>query len=231
MVFLRQTHCDVEGCDKPHCAKGLCKMHYYRLRNTGTTDAAPRPERAMCSVDGCPSVVKSRGYCGRHYQQIRNSGTIQPDDHRDPFERFWDRVDRSDPDGCWPWTGSTTKGYGYVTIDGTGFRAHRLAWVLTNGAIHPGREIDHRCHDSSCRLGDRCPHRRCCNPAHLKSVTHIENMAADRSSLGALSGARQSAKTHCPHGHPYDEANTYVTSKGYRYCRTCNRAAAARRRR
>lgn len=205
-------------------------MHYYRLRNTGTTDAAPRPERATCSVDGCPSVVKSLSYCNRHYQQIRNSGAVQPDDPRDPFERFWDRVDRSDPDGCWLWTGSTTKGYGYVRINGASHRVHRLAWVLTYGAIHPDREIDHRCHDSSCRLGDQCPHRRCCNPAHLKSVTHVENMAAERSSLGSISGARQRAKLTCVRGHAYDEANTYVTPDGHRHCRACNRDKAAARR-
>jgi hypothetical protein len=230
MVNLRQAHCDIDGCDKPHCAKGLCKMHYYRLRNTGTTDVAPQPERATCSVDGCPSVVKSRGYCNRHYQQVRNSGAVQPDDARDLSERFWARVDRSDPDGCWPWTGSTTKGYGNVRIEGAMHRVHRLAWVLTYGAIHESREIDHRCHDSSCRLGDHCPHRRCCNPAHLKSVTHIENMAAERSSLGSISGARQRAKLTCPRGHIYDEANTYTNSQGYRRCRACDREKQAARR-
>jgi hypothetical protein len=198
-------------------------MHYYRLRNTGTTDAAPRPERATCSVEGCPSVVKSRGYCNRHYQQVQAHGDVQADDDRDSAERFWSRVDRSDPDGCWPWTGGTTKGYGNVRIEGAHHRAHRLAWTLTHGPIEPGREIDHRCHDSSCRLGDRCPHRRCCNPAHLKSVTHPENMAPARSSMGSLAGDRQRAKRKCPAGHSYSPANTYVTSQGYRRCRTCDR--------
>ena len=27
--------CSVEGCDKPHRAKGYCKSHYYKLWNTG----------------------------------------------------------------------------------------------------------------------------------------------------------------------------------------------------
>jgi hypothetical protein len=34
----------------------------------------------------------------------------------------------------------------------------------------------------------------------------------------------QRQRTHCPKGHPYDEANTYVTPRGWRQCRTCNRA-------
>ncbi len=33
----------------------------------------------------------------------------------------------------------------------------------------------------------------------------------------------QALKTHCPAGHPYDEANTYVDKRGYRYCRECQR--------
>lgn len=40
---------------------------------------------------------------------------------------------------------------------------------------------------------------------------------------GKASGARQRAKTHCPHGHAYDDANTYVTPQGARGCRTCKR--------
>ena len=32
---------------------------------------------------------------------------------------------------------------------------------------------------------------------------------------------RNVSKTHCPQGHPYDEANTYVNPAGGRRCRTC----------
>lgn len=35
----------------------------------------------------------------------------------------------------------------------------------------------------------------------------------------------QKAKTQCPQGHPYDEANTYIDSRGYRYCTKCMREA------
>lgn len=222
------TTCSLDGCGKPHLAKGLCRMHYYRLRNTGSTDARPPAPREHCSVEGCPSVVKSRSFCNRHYQQWR-AGGIRPDDERTTAERFWSRVDKT-PDGCWPWTGKTSRGYGYVRIDGVLVGAHRFAWQLTNGPIPAGREIDHRCHDSSCRMGDQCPHRRCVNPAHLKAVTHLENMAPGRSSMGAVAAVGQRGKTHCPRNHPYDEANTYVTSSGYRHCRACNREKSRLRR-
>jgi hypothetical protein len=35
---------------------------------------------------------------------------------------------------------------------------------------------------------------------------------------------RNTAKTHCPKGHAYDESNTLTSSRGWRYCRSCHRA-------
>ena len=35
-------------------------------------------------------------------------------------------------------------------------------------------------------------------------------------------GKANAAKTHCPAGHPYDEANTARDAKGWRRCRACN---------
>ena len=48
---------------------------------------------------------------------------------------------------------------------------------------------------------------------------------------GAANGARNLAKTHCPHGHPFDEANTYFNLRtGARECRACHRIRASKRR-
>lgn len=30
--------CEVEGCEKPHVARGMCRMHYARKGRTGTTE-------------------------------------------------------------------------------------------------------------------------------------------------------------------------------------------------
>lgn len=38
-------------------------------------------------------------------------------------------------------------------------------------------------------------------------------------------------RTHCPEGHPYDEANTIVNADGKRRCRTCINARSRARRR
>jgi hypothetical protein len=45
--------------------------------------------------------------------------------------------------------------------------------------------------------------------------------ARDRRRHGTDAAAR---KTHCPQGHSYDEANTYLTKEGWRWCRTCRLA-------
>lgn len=115
---------------------------------------------------------------------------------------FWSRVDFGHPDECWEWKLSTgSHGYGQ-TWDGKTVRlAHRVAWALWHRQQVPhGMTIDHGCHN-----------RLCCNPRHLSVMTNEEN-ATDNG---------QGDKTHCPRGHAYDEANTYINPKGHRLCRAC----------
>jgi len=57
--------------------------------------------------------------------------------------------------------------------------------------------------------------------------SHLSNLAYGTKSENAQDtlrhGRNQNAnKTHCPQGHPYDEANTIITTLGRRMCRTCN---------
>lgn len=92
-------------------------------------------------------------------------------------QRFWSKVDRSaGPDACWPWTASRdSQGYGTYYFAGTSTTAHRTAFKFTNhvGAL----EVDHICHNKAC-----------CNPVHLRAVTHKENMEN-------LSGAYKTSTT------------------------------------
>ena len=106
---------------------------------------------------------------------------------------------------CWPWSMSTgSHGYGQ-TWDGVTVRTtHVVAWCLANGVdrVPEGLTVDHECHN-----------RICCNPAHLRLMSNIQN-ASDNG---------MATKTHCPKGHPYDEANTRVYTNhrtGYT-CRKC----------
>lgn len=122
--------------------------------------------------------------------------------------RFCAYVDQSDTFGCWPWTRSVgSHGYGQIGWQLGGGRntmvlAHRVAWWLAHGPIPDGLTIDHRCRN-----------RRCCNPAHLRLLTNVEN-ARDNGNA---------RKTHCPRNHPYDEVNTLIDRKGHRACRACRR--------
>jgi hypothetical protein len=55
--------CEVEGCDRPPHAKGLCRMHYDRQRIEALTDP--------CEVEGCDRPPRKKGMCGMHYDRQR----------------------------------------------------------------------------------------------------------------------------------------------------------------
>src|SRR5262245_34943767 len=100
---------------------------------------------------------------------------------------FWSRVDRrQDADGCWRWTGIChSRGYGrfHGKVGGEWY-AHRLAWVLTYGAIQLGLQIMHRCGD-----------RLCVRPEHLFAATMAEagryKLAHDLFARGVRSAAHR----------------------------------------
>lgn len=138
-------------------------------------------------------------------------------------ERFWAKVDKRGPDKCWPWIAAIgPKGYGTILgDDGRPVAAHRLSYALNVGALDdPTRVIDHSCHSTTCPGGNTCPHRRCVNPAHLRLLDNLENIA-----LGTSFSAANARKTHCDHGHLLSEDNSYGRH-GRRQCKTCARQAA-----
>ena len=127
--------------------------------------------RTACTVCGKTEPKLRRGMCNVHYMRWWTHGdpaTLKRRHGWTPAEILIDRVDRSStPDQCWPWTGPTLRdGYGQFNVGGTSYRAHRVAWELTNGPIPDGLEVLHAC--------DNPP---CCNPAHLSVGTHAENVA------------------------------------------------------
>jgi hypothetical protein len=140
--------------------------------------------------------------------------------------RFWSRVDKAgpEPEGdtlaaglgrCWIWTGTPTpKGYGQMTVAGANVETHRLSCRIAGRRLRKDRVVDHLC---------RRP--LCCNPTHLEQVTREENLRRGSPNGSAINAT----KTHCPHAHPYDEANTF-TYRGRRYCRACNAERARARR-
>lgn len=59
--------CSFEGCDRRHCAKGLCSTHYCQMRKG--QDLKPiAARRKGCRVDNCKFPHDSLGFCRRHYR-------------------------------------------------------------------------------------------------------------------------------------------------------------------
>lgn len=115
---------------------------------------------------------------------------------------------------------------GYCDVDGYGRTAqpsisgsrlaHRVAWEEAHGPIPPETPF----------VLHHCDIPACYELEHLWLGTQADNLA-DMAAKGR--GRNQNTgKTHCRHGHLFDDENTYVDAEGKRRCRCC-RAAATRR--
>lgn len=162
-----------------------------------------------CSVEGCENTSLARGLCRKHYQRWAKYGdplATRLDLDRSPEQRFWAFVDKTPT--CWLWRGGAmADGYGHFWLNGRTVKAHRVAYEWLRGSIPTGLQLDHLC---------RTP--ACVNPSHLEIVTGRVNTLR-----GNTFPARNSIKTHCPQGHPYDAENTYLSPSGRRHCRECGR--------
>ncbi len=162
-----------------------------------------------CSVTNCTRLTRTKRLCKMHYLRLWRYG---PEYVTSPFrptleERFWANVSKGPK--CWTWlAGKNAKGYGYISVDGKNQLAHRVSYTLENGPIPSSYELDHLCRQPDC-----------VRASHLEPVTHLENVR--RGQAGKINN-HSSRKTHCPKGHPYDDANIYVFRR-HRACRTCHR--------
>jgi hypothetical protein len=72
----------------------------------------------------------------------------------------------TDPTTCENWAGTLdSEGYGRITRNGRGLRAHRVAWETEYGPIPDGLMVLHH-----------CDNRRCVRLDHLYLRTQIQNM-------------------------------------------------------
>lgn len=132
-------------------------------------------------------------------------------------ERWWAKVDMDGPTPsrrpelgpCWVWTASLDRGgYGWFRADGRMQKAHRWGYGHFVEPVARDAEVDHLCENRACVNYER----------HLEPVT---------SQINTERASRHPGKrTHCPEGHPYDEANTYRRPGGGRGCRACMRKHA-----
>ena len=104
---------------------------------------------------------------------------------RPPLVRLWENLDTSGGlFACWPWRGLLdANGYGRFFYRGRPRWAHRVAYELLVGPIPQGREIRHLV----------CDNPPCCNPAHLATGTHQQNVADSVSKRRHTFGERNGA--------------------------------------
>jgi len=123
--------------------------------------------------------------------------------------RFWPKVVKGeDPNSCWQWIGAKSV-YGMISFEGKNENAHRVSYILKNGKVPPGLQIDHLCRN-----------KLCVNPDHLEAVTGRTN------TLRANGPTKVNAmKTHCWRGHEFTKENTRLQKSKYgfhRVCKKCN---------
>ena len=106
---------------------------------------------------------------------------------RPAADRFWEKVKKT-PGGCWEWTATKNKGYGYFSLTRTKrVKAHRWSWEHSNGPIPQGQGY----HGTV--IMHTCDNRACVNPEHLRAGAHAENIL-DRDQKGRQ--ARQKGEAH-----------------------------------
>jgi HNH endonuclease len=182
--------------------------------------------KRTCSFPGCDEKHYGRGLCDTHYARWRRTGSTELPPPRSPEGRFWAKVNKQGPipecrpdlGPCWLWTaGHNSGGYGrFYPIRNHGVGAHRFAYESLVGLIPEGLQIDHLCRVPACvkAIADED------GPAHLEVVTSRIN--TNRGNGAAAVRAFHARRTHCKHGHPFDEANTWRDKQGSRHCRTCH---------
>ncbi len=184
------------------------------------TEDVTRAEEKRCSWKPCGKLLtgEQKKFCS-----IQCCNKIP---RRRPANTIQSILSRAVPqeNGCWEWQGAkTSAGYGNVKYQGKAQCVHVVVFEAIKGPVPEGLEIDHLCHTKACTVPQReCLHRLCCNPAHLEPVPHRVNVL--RGTAGEKIARISRNKTHCPKGHPYDEANTGRTHQGHRFCLECKRS-------
>ena len=117
--------CSIDGCSRPHVARGWCHTHYARWKHHGS-----------------PHIISHARHSGsseeRFWAKVNKAGSIP--------------IHAPELGPCWEWQASTTtSGYGTFHKDTESHAvAHRISWEFINGALDCNIQLDHRCHNRAC---------------------------------------------------------------------------------
>jgi hypothetical protein len=164
---MKNRKCEVENCDKKYFAKGLCQLHYTRVRrnNCITTIKGTR----KCTFEDCDEKHYAKGFCKKHWFLFNKHGdpSIKGDNSIRESHRFLENFLNSEHgEECEDWPFSLTdSGYGRIRINKKIYKIHRLVCLTFHG--EPEGERIHVAHS--------CGRPKCINPNHLRWATPKEN--------------------------------------------------------
>lgn len=177
--------CSVEGCDKPHNAKGFCYKHYH-------THYARKKEQTTCTIEGCTALAVCRTWCNPHYLRFVKYGDPLHPITRDnqvggknfgKAKAFFLEALAYTEDDCLTWPfGKNKSGYGLFNWKGMHGIASRFICEETHGPAPDG--LYYAAHD--CGNG----HLGCVNPRHIRWKTPAENVADQISHGTRLEGEK-----------------------------------------
>lgn len=185
--------CAVEGCGpKPIKGRGLCGLHYGRLRAYGDPLIEPMRMPKVCTADGCAGQTCALGYCQMHYLRFKKYGdpnararywstgrcTVEGCE-REPKGRYCSmhvtRLKRTGTTYLAPRTGRHVTKNGYQVVKRPGHPvARKTGWVLEHRAVLYDAigEGPHPCH--WCGKGLRW-HANYRKDADYLVVDHLDN--------------------------------------------------------
>lgn len=181
-------------CSAPKCSnegpivRGLCKLHYQRLRKYGSLEL-PKRVRATRACSVCERELYCGGLCVMHYQRLKKTGSLgsaEPSKAQKGSLIAWLRKNApSQTNECLTdWPGARSEGRPVINYNGKLTAAARLMCEMVNGPpSFPRADSAHSCGNG---------HLGCLTPKHLSWKTRAANQA-DRVLHGTANRGERSA--------------------------------------